>query len=316
MKNILKKISKIKIKLILISFLFLTLTYCITITSVIQPSTAIVGETINVTLNIDVRAAEDSAQNIILGVLVPRRWNIESNTVATYNSTNGSGSFSLAPNQTLSSQMNDLYGIGENYGEVKWVAFISNGVVTGTNGANFSGQIQLAIQVGAENVKTQLGYIVGTSGYGIDNINNISVRFTDCMTITGGTNSLFDLCGPVPFPVALSPAAYSFNDIIKIRFDAAKGPTALSDAASIYLCGTVIADGIQKEICLPSPKNLLQKIGPDLWEISIWGKQFFDLSMEANITSISFNFTNESGTIIVKNPDTGEDFQIIPNCNN
>lgn len=316
MKNISKKISKIKIKLILISLLFLTLTYCITITSVTQPSAATVGETINVSLNIDVRAAEDSAQNIILGVLVPRRWDIESNTVASYNSANGSGSFSLAPNQTLSSQMNDLYGIGENYGEVKWVAFISNGTVTGTNGVNFSGQIQLAIQVGTENVKTQLGYIVGTSGYGIDNINNISVRFTDCMTITGGTNSLFDLCGPIPFPVALSPAAFSFNDIIKIRFDAAKGPTALADAESVYLCGTVIADGIQKEICVPNAKNLLQKIGPDLWEISIWGRQFFDLSMEANITSISFNFRNESGTIVVKNPDTGEDFQITPNCNN
>jgi len=316
MKNIFKKISSIKIKLILISLLFLTLTYCITIATITQPSTATIGETINVTLNIDVRSAEDSAHNIILGVLVPKRWNIEANTVATYTSINGSGSFSLAPNQTLSSQMRDLYGIGENYGEVKWVAFISNGKVTGANGANFSGQIQLALKVGNENVKTQLGYLVGTSGWGIDNINNISVRFTDCMTVTGGTNPLFDLCGPIPFPVALSPAAYSLNDVIKISFNAAKGPTALSDAQSVYLCGTVIADGIQKQICVPNAKNMLTKIGPDLWEISIWGKQFFDLSMGANITSMSFNFRNETGSIVVKNPDTGQDFQITPNCNN
>lgn len=314
MKNTLKKISKKKVIVALLLFMFL-FTMCITIVTVTQPSSANVGETINVTLDINVRAAENKSHNIILGVLVPKSWDIESNTVATYTSVNGSGSFTVAPNQSLSQQMTDLYGIGENYGQVKWVAFISNGMVIGKNRENFSGTINIAIKVGNDNVKTQLGYIVGTSGWGISNVNNISVRFTDCMTVSGGSNVLYDLCGPIPFPVVIGPSAYSLNDIIKIRFDASKGPTDLLGAESVYLCATVIADGIQKEICVPNENTILKKISPDIWEISIWGKQFFDLPMEANITSIRFNFTNETGSIVVKNPDTGEDFQISPNCN-
>ncbi len=318
MKKVLDKINGRRLKVVLLPFLFLMLTFCITISSVMQPDTAAIGETIDVAINVDVVPAESSAYNVILGVLMPEDWDT-SKVSALYSSDNGSGTFSLAPDGTYASQMMDLVGIGDNYGKVKWVAFISDGLVSGTENVSFSGQIQVAMNVGDQNVKTQLGYVVGTSGYGITD-GNIGINFPDCFEVTGGSNPLKDLCGPLPFPVVLVPAQHNFNDIIKIRFDATKGlqgdPTPLMGADQIYLCGTVTANGTTVEVCDQSSGTMLKNIGTDFWEITIWPKQFFDLSLDADITALSFTFTNATGDIIVNNPDTGEAFQIIPNCIN
>lgn len=319
MKNLSKNFIKKKVKVLSLFLSLLLFTFCVTISNVIQPSTATIGEVIDVTLDVDVAAIEDASYNVILGILMPEDWDA-STIVASYTSPNGNGTFSLAPDNTYSKQMTDLVGIGENYGRVKWVSLISDGLVSGVNNAGFSGQVQISFAVGDENVKTQLGYVVGETGRGItlDNngVPNYGVQFPDCFEVTGGSNILSDLCGPIPFPVTLQPSEYSFDDVIKINFDASKGPTALLGAESIFLCGAVTADGVQKEICEANPSSSLTNIGPDLWEISIWGKQFFDLPRDANITAMNFYFRNENGDIVVKNPDTGEDFQITPNCSN
>ena len=313
MKNLFNKFNGRVFKIIIFPLLFLTLTFCITISKIDQPSNATIGEKIKINLQVDVKPSESNEYNVILGVLVPENWEIETNTLATYTSDNGSGTFSLTPDATLALQMTDLVGIGKNYGRVKWVAFVSDGKIKGTNNVNFSGQIHLEMTVGNENVKTQLGYIVATSGWGISD-KNIDVKFTDCMEVSGGTNSLSDLCGPIPFPVTFKPSQFTLDDVIKITFDANKGPTDLLGAEKVYICGTVIADGIQKDVCVANSSNILNNIGPNIWEISIWGKQFFNLPMGANITFMSFNFRNEVGDIIVKNRDTFEDFQITPSC--
>src|SRR5690606_29223576 len=118
------KINRVKrIWAVTLPVLFLFLTMCITILNVSQPSSATVGEEINITIDVEVAAAENAAHNIIFGVLVPESWDIRSNAVATYTSENGNGTFRLATSSdpNYSDQMADLAGIGENYGLVKWV---------------------------------------------------------------------------------------------------------------------------------------------------------------------------------------------------
>jgi len=190
------KIGKKRIKVILLPILFFILTYCITIPNVTQPTTAVVSEEITITVDVDVAAAETAAYNVIFGVLVPESWDIASNAEVSYTSPSGSGTFSLAPDQTYSDQMMEMVGIGENYGRVQWVTYISDDVVSGTENENFSGQVQLTFNVGDENLKTQLGYVVADTNYGITLDNgspNYGSRFTDCFEVTGGTNTLIDL---------------------------------------------------------------------------------------------------------------------------
>lgn len=321
MNNILKKLKRILFQPKALFLLFFLLSMCITITNVNQPSTIGVGERMDITIDVDVAPAEDAAYNIVFGVLVPEAWDVASNATVSYTSANGNGTMRLAneSDPDYATPIIDLAGIGENYGLVEWVVFISNETVSGVNGANFSGQIQLSMDAGDQNLKTQLGYIVGTSGYGITE-GETDIRFTPCMEVTGGGNSLIDLCGPLPFPVTLEPSEFSLDDIIHINFDATKGPqgapTELAGATQVYLCGNAIIDGQPVQVCDNGPLAQIRSVGNDLWEISIWPRQFFSAMPNQEITDISFNFTNEAGDIRVQNPDTGEDFQLMANCTN
>lgn len=321
MKNKLYKLKRILFQPKALFLLFLLLSMCITINNVNQPSSMGVGERMDITIDVDVAPAEDAAHNIIFGVLAPEAWDIASNATVSYTSDNGDGTMRLAngADPDYATPIMDLAGIGENYGLVEWVVFISDETVSDANGVNFSGQIQLSMDVGTDNLKTQLGYIVGTSGYGIT-AGETDIRFTPCMEVTGGSNPLIDLCGPLPFPVTFQPAEYTYDDIIHIGFDATKGPegspTALSGATDVYLCAKAVIDGQPVEVCDNSGITKMRSTGNDQWQISIWPRQLFNALPSQEITDITFSFINENGDVEVKNPDTGEDFQIIANCTN
>lgn len=316
------KIKRVKrIWVVTLPVLFLFFTMCITILSVSQPSSATVGEEINITIDVGVIAAESASYNVVFGVLVPESWDIDSNAVATYSSENGNGTLRLTTSgdPNYSDQIADLVGIGENYGLVKWVTFISDNLISGVENVGFTGQIHLTLKVGQENIKTQMGYVVATSGHGITD-GNIGTYFTPCMEVSGGDNPLIDLCGPLPFPVTIEPKEYNFDDIVHIRFNATKGlegnPTALMDADQVYLCGSVVVDGETITVCDKNTASKMRKIEENIWEASIWARSFFGLSAESGISNLYFNFTDEAGDIVVGNPDTGGDFELIPNCSN
>ncbi|RIA08603.1 uncharacterized protein DUF4961 [Flavobacteriaceae bacterium MAR_2010_72] len=314
MKKLFQKINKKRAYAILLPFMFLALTMCITITGVNQPSTATIGETINITIDVSVSPAENASYNIVFGFLAPISWDVPSSAVVTYTSDNGDGTMSLAPNNTWSDAMKAQAGIGSNYGEVQWIAFVSDAPITGTNGAAFTGQVQLTVDVGQENVKTQLGYITASSGWGIS-AGNYGLRFTPCIEVSGGTNTLMDLCGPRPFPVTIEPENFAYNDIITITYDATKGDNSLLDMSSVYLCATATVNGVATQNCDKLPANSMRSIGDNLWEISIWPQGFFNLTTSDGIEDITFNFQNVAGDIIINNIDTGNDFQLTQNCN-
>ncbi|MCA0957614.1 DUF4961 domain-containing protein [Muricauda ruestringensis] len=321
MKNKLNKLKRIIFQPKALFLLFLLLSMCVTITNVNQPSSVTVGEQMDVTIDVDVAPAEDASYNIVFGVLVPEAWDIASNATVSFTSDNGDGTMRLAngSDPDYKTPITDLAGIGENYGLVEWVVFISDQTVSGANGVNFSGQIQLSMDVGTENIKTQLGYIVGTSGYGITQ-GETDIRFTPCMEVTGGANPVIDLCGPLPFPVTFQPTEYTYDDIIHVGFDATKGPegapTALSGATDVYLCAKAVIDGEAVEACDISDLTKMRSIGTDQWNVSVWPRQLFNAQPSQEITDITFSFKNQNGDVEVKNPDTGEDFQLIPNCAN
>jgi hypothetical protein len=64
------------------------------------------------------------------------------------------------------------------------------------------------------------------------------------------------------FPINLI-AFFSWNDIIKITFDASKGqndePTRLSGASSVFLCANaLLQDSTTTEVCIPNEKNAMR----------------------------------------------------------
>ena len=112
---------------------------------------------------------------------------------------------------------------------------------------------------------------------------------------------------------------FTYDDVISIDFDAKKGvegnPTPLLDASQVYLCAKALVNGQTVDVCQSNESTKFRNVGNNLWEITIWPRQLFDASPGQEITDISFTVTNEASDIVVQDPETGEDFQIVPNCN-
>lgn len=327
MVKIFNQIKKKRILGILLCFSFFLLMMCMTITGVIQPTSATVGEEIDITVNVRIQPLESNSDyKLVFAFLAPISWNAEETATATYTSPVVNGNLRLATdadiatNSTLtwSEEIESVVGVGDNYGLVKWVVFISETTVATVNGTAINGQVNLSLTVGQENLTTQMGYLVANSGYGIglDFGGNpaYNANFTPCMEVTGGSNPSINLCGPAPYPIVVKPNTRTLKDIIKINFDSSKGDTSLYDVSQVYFCGTALVDGVEVINCGTDPINTMENVGNNLWEITFWPNSFFGAAQNAVISDMAFTFRNAEGDIIIQDPDTLEDFILTENC--
>ena len=75
---------------------------CITIEGVDQPSTAQPGQTITITVQVEIQPSKDNpADRIYFGFLAPRDWNAAANTTVTFSSDRGNGKMTLVPPDKL-----------------------------------------------------------------------------------------------------------------------------------------------------------------------------------------------------------------------
>ena len=297
-----------------------------TITGVTQPTTATVGEEIDVLVNVRIQPQESAGYNFVFGFLAPISWNAEENSIATYTSPVGDGTLRLATdadiatNSTLSwsEEIESVVGVGENYGLVKWVVFLSEAPINVENGVTVDGMVNLKLTVGDENINTQMGYIVANTGYGIGldfgGAPAYNTNFTPCMEVTGGGNTLINLCGPAPYPVIVKPNSRTLKDIININFDATKGDSSLMGSGQIYFCATALVDGVEASNCGTDNTNIMDNIGDDLWDITFWPNAFFGANPNAVISDMTYTFQNEAGDIVIQDPETLEDFILTENC--
>ncbi len=325
MKKIFRQIKRRKIAMALLFFAFFLFTMCITILEINQPTSAEVGERITITLDLKVAPSTDDEQHLILGFLAPVSWSVADNATVTYTSSAGNGTMSLAPDDEQATnttemlnwkdEMTAVFGLGENYGKVKWIAFKSDTKLTATKDVEITGHVQLEVTVGSRNLKTQLGYVLANTGYGVRDTYH-DAQFTDCMEITGGTNSMDDLCGSAPSSVIFQPETFALEDIIKINFNADGSDTSLVGVDQVYLCLSANIEGRTVNMCDTSNENLkMNKMEANLWSITIWPKGLFNVSNVGDMSDVSFSFQNEAGDIMVKDPNSGSDFLLEQNCN-
>lgn len=232
--------------------------------------------------------------------------------------------------ETWSSEVEKNVGIGANYADVEWVVFISENKCKVRENENFSGTVSLKLKVGDGHTKAQLGYFVGNANHGLKIENpprddgkgkkHYDYIFTDCMTITGAANDATDLCGPPPSStVKIAPDNFLFDDIITIRFDAKEGldgaNTSLYNASEVYVCATAhLTDGSTITVCGNNDKSKMTLVGNNIWELTIWPTGYFNVPAGNMITHLELNFQNSDGSIVVKHPNFGIDFQTFPTC--
>ena len=183
--------------LLLLPVVTLFVTSCFDITGVTQPASAKVGETIDITVNVNYDS-EDENQNqrfLIFGMLVPKSWEVAKNATVVFKSSialtperPGSGNMIVDPvagetpsfwgdksrgldgqktGNSWTTDMNNILDIGENYGKVEWVSFRSENPIDATIGdTTVDGTITVTLKVGAGHSGVQMGYWVGYHGNG------------------------------------------------------------------------------------------------------------------------------------------------------
>ena len=236
MKTLLLNFKKQRIVKVLLLFTLLIFTMCVTITGVNQPTSATVGQQIDITIDATLNPELADDEFLIFGFLAPISWDVEGTSVVTYTTSLGNGTMNLvpldepAPNSagalTWANEMAAELGIGSNSGQVKWVVYKSDvELVVVDDNIDVTGQIQVTTTVGNDNLITQLGYAVTLSNYGVKVSNAYhDVTFTPCMEVTGGSNEVIDLCSDLGIDDQTTSAVRfypnPFNNSISIESDA------------------------------------------------------------------------------------------------
>lgn len=359
MKNI--NYKKILTGLIALPLIFIFVTSCFDITGVTQPTSAKVGDTVTITVDVNLSTENQNNQNykfLWFGMLVPKSWDVANNATVRFDSPlkisdarPGSGPMSAdtedisfwgnkskgldgeQSGNSYTTDMNNILPIGENYGEVEWVAFRSDKPVDvgsdpdAKSPAGIDGTITVTLKIGAGHSGVQLGYWVGSHQNGFkqedawgQSIQDAESRHWDTfyksMAITGAGSEATDLTGPAPtFTATVSPESYMFDDILTINFDAKEGKdganTALFDANEVHMNpkvmladGTVIAGN-------PVPMTLT---GSNIWSATMWPPGYFSVPDGNIITELHVNFSSPDGSVVVKNPGYDSDIIFITKC--
>ena len=356
MKNI--NVKKIVAGIISLPLLLLFVTSCFDITGVTQPASAKVGDTITITVNVnyDSESTDQKHRLLVFGMLAPKSWKVAQNATVRYDSPSADvdaampldGTMSVDPvtatytwangsrgfdgnktGNTWTEDMNALLPIGENYGEVEWVAWRSDEKINASQ-ITFDGTVTVTVKVGDGHTAAQLGYVVAVHNQGFKKEDvpadqahagkDVQSRFWDTfyanIAVTGTGSDSTDLLGPAPTKTAsMAPEQFMFDDIVTLTFDAKEGKdganTALFNANEVHANTKVkLADGT----IVAGTAAKMTLTGNNIWSVTMWPPGFFGVADGNIITELHVNFSNPDGSVVVKNPEFGTDIVFVPNC--
>ncbi len=112
-----------------------------------------------------------------------------------------------------------------------------------------------------------------------------------------------DLVANAANPVIINPNPFLANQTIKITFDATKasngGTTGLLNSDNVVMVAGVITQSGQPNTLsnvVDDQRGNMQKVGENLWEISILPNQFFNLVPTNELKQIGMSFRNADGS--------------------
>lgn len=293
---------------------------CVYLDGVDYPATAVAGETVTFTMHVRVEAAEDNAgTRMVIAFLAPKSWNAAANTTVTYVSTvdEGTATMSLVPEGTIAKNSNgqtwpaairSRFGVGENVlDDLEWIVYWSDKVYTVSNGEKITADVSIQTKVGPENMRVKLGFFLNHSDDGLSTDDrHFKVFFTDCFEVSGGEGDVIDFCN-LHFNAA-QPATATKDDILTFKFQGDVGLNPLSGVEHVYFCAKAYTDdGNVYEVCDSSERSQMRKESQfgNTYAITLWPGAYFAIPGEAVLTRIEYTFTNEDGTIEVKEEADG-----------
>jgi hypothetical protein len=309
---------------------------CMSIEEVIHPENAQVNSEITIQVKLKFDAETERTSKLAFGILAPKVWNIANNSTVTVTTTYADlpqnyvtdNPMTVIPATELNpstgtswpASFQSRFGLLGNYGPMEWVVFESQAVFTAdgsAGGANalIDGTVTIKLRTGPENIKVNMGYSYCGRAFGFsasgEEYPKTDVIASKVLEVTGGPGPVNDYT--TVSLISTTPQEFGYGDIFAINFveETPSTLTELKGADKVYLWGKVVYnDGQEKVMDAIGPKTLMEKVGDGAWQKYIYPRDFFDLPAGAGITAMWFHFSDESGSIVVRNPD-GDDFMIV-----
>ena len=301
------------------------------IQSVDQPATAVAGSTITVKVSVNIPTASNGGpDNLVLGILVPKAWNIRQNTTITYSGPTGSGIMTVIPESVLPKNGNGLtwaaymkqtFKIAGNLiDDMEWVPFQTDKGYT-HDGTTLSGVLNIQMKVGADgnNTLCKLAYVITDTGNGFTS-NQFGTYYSekiveDCFEVTGGSGDLIDFCNPQL--TIVDPPKSLDNDLITMTFDGTVASTPLDGEPEVYLCATAYTnDGKTINVCEQTDKTKLTQTSAvsKRYQLTIWPRTFFGLTDAQTIVKMEYFLKDKTGTKKVGYGNTDAPFVYTFKC--
>lgn len=311
-----------------IAFAGLIITACVsTLTIVSQDAVVTPGDSAHMVIGLQWSQVNyDRNCRQVVGICVPKSWNVASNTTMTYKSDVGDGKMVLIPdgiNEPSSGlpyadAMMKKFGIGPNHiSDMEWVVFWTDNKLFVGNQTTVNGTISIAIKTGTDYLSFKPGYAMCEDEDGLSDANSgyYQSQFGICMEVIGNdpNEDVQDFCNA---QIGLAePSNATENDIITIKYNGNLDTSSLKNEANIYFCAkafTTAGDSI--EICEPSAQTQLTPFDIKQWRIDFWPKQFFNLQNGTSLRQIQYYFTNNTGTIKTGYGNTADPFKYTFKC--
>jgi hypothetical protein len=262
---------------------------------------------------------------LLAGIMVPKSWNAREQAVLTYTSPKGNGTLRMIPDSEIEpvsgvswhQAAKNMFGIGPNLvDDFEWIIYRSAQSYTFSNNEDIDFDVQVACNVGDENMIVRLGFYVGSS---IENLRPEDDQykkftFSDVFEVTGGEGDVQDFVNPQLGTI--QPVRSLDNDIITLVFNGGVMNTALDGLNEVYLHAYAFDDDGQLigEVVERNDKTKMSSIGGRQFRIDIWPRGLFAIEKGEQIARLEYFFTDADGTKTVGYSNTEEPFRYTFRC--
>lgn len=262
---------------------------------------------------------------LLAGIMVPKSWNAREQAVLTYTSPKGNGTLRMIPDSEIEpvsgvswhQAAKNMFGIGPNLvDDFEWIIYRSTQSYTFSNNEDIDFDVQVACNVGSENMLVRLGFYVGSS---IENLRPEDDQykkftFSDVVEVTGGEGDVQDFVNPQLGTI--QPVRSLDNDIITLVFNGGVMNTALDGLNEVYLQAYAFdsEDQLIGEVVERNDKTKMSSIGGRQFRIDIWPRGLFAIEKGEQIARLEYFFTDADGTKTVGYSNTEEPFRYTFRC--
>jgi hypothetical protein len=301
---------------VIIGCAFVLLYSCVNLVTVIYDDLLDANQVATFTMKVQINPAENQSDNrLIIAYLVPKSWKAVENTQVTYINSLDPGivkTMSPVPEGTFpkngdgltwDAALRNRFGFGPNVlDEMEWIAYWSDEVSDVVKSQNMDIDVKIEMKIGPDNMRVKLGFFVNHNNDGLStNGDHFKVYYTDCIEIANGEGLIMDFC-ELHFNM-VQPSNATKEDIVTIKFLGDIEPNVLDDAEAVYLSVVAYTDaGKTYTVNARNEKTKMQKesLFGRSYSLTFWPGDYFGIPESESITSIEYFFTNEDGSLWLK----------------